>query len=253
MEHTRKAGMNRRRFLARSGVLAAAAALWQVPGLLRLRGWYDPAYALEPGIVRDTLNGLVAFVWPGDDRYSIHQGEQAGGPGAIAADTTTLLIQSLDRYVPAPHVEGLVEDETIPLSGAVANLLNTVALTVNPAAGLDRLPGLDVIPSPFSRLSFAEKAEVFRVLEEDTGLPDGELPEPFTRTSGNFQFVAGILPGFVAFLAFCEWQVFAPETRTLSGRPVGWDHTGYQDDRVVPVEGWDEFKGYYENRRSVTS
>jgi hypothetical protein len=240
-------GMNRRQFLARAGILGAVAALWQVPGLLSARGWADPAYAQEVDLVRDTLNGLVAFVWAGDDEYSLAQGDATDAPGAIAAGTTDAFIEALDNFLPAPDgpIDPLHNDMTVPLSGAIANLLNVVALTVNPAAA-----GAAFL-SPFARLSLAEKAEVFRVLEEDTGAPDADLPQPFTRASGNFDFVAGILPGFVAFLAFSEQQMFDPETKTLTGRPVGWDHTGYQDDRTVPVEGWDELLGYYGGRRSA--
>jgi hypothetical protein len=239
--------LDRRQFLQRAGVLGAATALWQVPGLLRLRGWDVPAYAQEANLVRDTLNGLVAFIWPGDDEYSVAQGEATDHPGAIAADTTTILIQSLDEFLPAPDGPGpLANDETVPLSGAIANLLNVVAATVNPAAAGG------AFPSHFARLSLAEKAQVFATLETDNGVPDSDLPEPLTATTGNFRFVAGILPGFVAFLALGEWSTYDAETRTLTGRPPGWEHSGYQGNRTRPVEGWDEFLGYYQGRRKAT-
>lgn len=241
------AGMNRREFLTRAGVLSAATLLWQVPPLLRLRGWDSPAYAQDPNIVRDTLNGLVAFIWPGDDEYSMAQGEAGDGPGALAADTTTILIQSLDEFLPAPDgPPPLTNDETVPLSGGIANLLNVVAASVNPAAAGG------AFPSHFSRLTLAEKAEVFHRLETDNGVPDNQLPEPLTGTTGNFRFVAGILPGFVAFLAFTEWQVYDSQKRRLTKRPLGWDHSGYQGNRRNPAEGWDEHLGYYQGRRAVT-
>lgn len=241
------ANFDRRTFLARAGVLGAATMLWQVPPLLRLRGWDSPAYAQDPNIVRDTLNGLVAFIFPGDDEYSVAQGDSTNSPGAMAADTTTILIQSLDEFLPAPDgPPPLTNDDTVPLSGGIANLLNVVAASVNPAAAGGPFP------SHFSRLSSAEKAEVFHRLETDNGVPDNELPEPFTGATGNFRFVAGILPGFVAFLAFSEWHTYDPETRRLTQRPVGWEQSGYQGSRRNPVEGWDEHLGYYQGRRAVT-
>ena len=247
MSWTPSPGLHRREFLLRAGVLGAATALWQVPGLLRLRGWDSPAYAQEPNLVRDTLNGLVAFIWPGDDEYSVAQEDSTNGPGAIAADTTTILIQSLDEFLPAPDGPApLTTDETVPLSGAIANLLNAVAATVNPAAAGGPFP------SHFSRLTLQEKAQVFKTLETDNGIPDNDLPEPLTAATGNFRFVAGILPGFVAFLAFGEWHTYDPDIRTLTKRPVGWDHSGYQGNRVNPAEGWDEHLGYYQGRRAVT-
>lgn len=215
------------------------AFLAQVPELLKVRGWYDVAYAHDTDLVKDTFNGLVAFVLPGDDAYSVAQGEAADGPGAIAAGTTDALIANLDRFLPQPDAPG-ANNETVPLSGAVANLLNVVALRVNPvAAG-------GAFPSPFARLSFAEKAEVFRILEEEAPTPGGELPQPFTQASGNFAFLAGILPVLVAFLAGTEQAVFDDRTRSLSGRPVSWQISGYQPDG--PVDGWDELKGFYQGR-----
>ncbi len=230
--------LTRRQFLCRSGVLGALTLLANVPGLLEVRGWGEPAYAQDMDLVRDTLNGLVAFILPGDDPYSVAQGERAEGPGAIAAGTTEALITDLDRFLPEPDT-GAPNDRTVPLSGAIANLLNTVALSVNPVATGD------TFPSAFARLSFGEKAEVFRRLEQDSGT-DGELPQPFTRASGNLAFVAGILPAYIGFLAGTERQLFDEATKTLGGRPVSWQISGYQP--AGPVEGWDELKGYYGGR-----
>lgn len=240
-------GFSRRVFLARAGIVAAAAGLWQLTSLVDVEGPAQHALALEPDQVRDTINGLVAFVFPGDDEYSVAQGEDQERPGAIAAGTTDALIESLDRYLPAPYVGDSSGNHTVPLSGAVAGVLNTAALAVNPAASSG------AFLSPFSRLSWEQKAHALRLLEEETGLPDHDLPQPLTRASGNTEFLAGILPAFAAFLAFTEWAVWDPDTRTLTERPVGWAHSGYQDGRLTPVEGWDEFHGYYQDRRSVES
>ena len=65
------------------------------------------------------------------------------------------------------------------------------------------------------------------------------------------QFVFGVLPGLVLFFAFSEIDVFDPATRTLVRRPVGWDHCGYLPGRMEPVEGWDDFQGYYQDRKEV--
>jgi hypothetical protein len=65
------------------------------------------------------------------------------------------------------------------------------------------------------------------------------------------QFVFGVLPALVAFFAFSEVDVFDPTTRSLMRRPVGWDHCGYLDGRLEPVEGWDDFRGYYHGRTKV--
>lgn len=238
--------LTRRQFLLRlGGTAVSAAAMTAMPDLLRLKGWYDPAFAQEVDVVLDTFNGVAAFVWPGDDDYSVAQGESADRPGALAADAGRHIREALDIFVPAPDDAG-ANDETLPLSGAIASGINSVALTVNPlAAG-------GAFLSPFARLTFAEKAETWRVLEEDTqSISTSDLPEPYQDAGNVLQFVFGVLPGFVQFFAFAEIDVIDPASRTLTQRPVGWDHTGYQGDRQVPVEGWDEFKGFYQGRSAV--
>ena len=224
----------RRDFILKTGqVLGAATALSQLPAILGSRGWLDHAQAQDPDLTRDTLNGLVVFICPGPDEYSIAQGEMSEEPGAIEANTTDNLILNLDNFLPAADVGG-GNDDTVPISGAVANLLNAQAAQVNPAAAGG------AFPSHFSRLAFAEKAQVFENIEATAGDDDA---------SKQLRFVGGILPGFTAFLAFGEWAVFDPETKKLTGRPVGWELAGYQPDG--PVRGHNEFKGYYQGRRKV--
>jgi hypothetical protein len=231
--------LTRRDFLAYfGGLTAASAAVWALPELLVRRGWWSPAYAEDGDVVLDTYNGLAAMVWPGNDAYSRAQGEWNERPGAIAANAGHHLMVALDGIVP----DG-IRDDTVPLSGAVASAMNSVALQVNPAATSGGFP------SPFARLSLAEKAAVWRILEQDTRQrADGKDP---LHSLGLLQFLFGVLPALVAFFAFSEIDVFDPATRTLSRRPVAWDHSGYLPGRVEPVEGWDDFLGYYQNRREV--
>jgi hypothetical protein len=61
--------------------------------------------------------------------------------------------------------------------------------------------------------------------------------------------LAGALFTFVAFFAYSEVGVFDEQTRTLNGQPVGWAHAGFGGVSW----GHAEFKGYFENRRSVVS
>lgn len=237
-------------------------------------------------LARDTINGLTTFAVPGPDAYSQAQGTPRDEPGALEAGSTDFLIDALDNFVPFPdqlakpitaavatglsdsgitlpglellahQVETLDEalrtllenDEVMPLSLAVAMLLNLVATQVNPAA----VNG--VFLSPFARLSYAEKAAAFQLLEgadaDLVALLDTNFPEPSrAAVSGMLKFVAGALLEFATFGGYAEHAVFDPETRELTARPVGWELTGYQPDG--PVEGWDEFKGYYQGRREV--
>ena len=232
--HPRAMRVERREFLVKSGWFGAGLMLSRLPAALRARGWLDVASAQEADLTRDTLNALVAFVVPGPDEYSVAQGQSTKRRGGLDAGTTDVLITSLDNFVPASAAGEA--NTTVPLSGAVANLLNANAAQVNPAAAAGPFP------SNFARLTYEEKIEVFRLIESTSGTDDA---------SRNIRFVGGILPGFVAFLSYTEWSAFDPETRELTGQPIGWKLSGYQPNG--PREGWAELKGYYRGRRKASS
>lgn len=209
-------------------MVGVAAFVAQLPGVLAAKGWLEDARAQSGDVVVETLSGFVAFILPGDDPYSEAQGTKTDEPGGIAAGTVALFIRNLDAFVPVA-IPG-AGTSTLPASGGVAMLLNRYALEVNPAAG----EGEAV--SPFARLTFDEKADVMRLFEADPAWDDSE-----------FKFVSGILPGFVAFLAWSEGGVIDPDTRMPKSRPVGWRLAKYDG----PAEGHPEFRGYYRGHRSA--
>ena len=220
---------------------------------------------------------------PGPDDYSVAQGVSDNAPGGIDADATAFMLNALDNFYPVPQeslrllvqslttglnanlpdlpglsvVPGLAAQldlalaallagqGSVPLSLPVALLLNFAATLVQPAT----LNGTFV--SPFARLTFAEKVQVFALLEEDAstvaGLIDANLSEPVHDSiSGLIEFLSGALVEFAAFGSYSEFGVYDSATRTLSQTPVGWTQSQYlvlaPSNR--PVEGWDEFKGY---------
>lgn len=232
----------RRQFLVRAGV---AAALAEVPGLLALSKW-SLAHAESPDLVRESLNALVAFVLPGDDPFSVAQGVTAPGPGGVAGGAVDGVIDVLDHVIPVPDNAG-ANNLAIPLSPAVAGLLDTVALVVNPLASLT---GGGPSLAPFARLSFADKAKVLQLLE-GLELPDVVLPEPLTKVSGNLNYLFGILPSLVGFISFGESSVFDSGSRSLRSRPVGWQISNHRPDG--PTDGWPELKGYWQGRRKASA
>ncbi|WP_116047486.1 hypothetical protein [Amycolatopsis palatopharyngis] len=264
--------------------LATPAAAAQNDLLPDLVGLLRPVLA---ELARDTLNGLTVFVYPGPDAYSAAQGTPSAEPGALEARGTDFMIASLDNFVPFPDelarpvaaalatgladsgvdlpgldllpaevatldraLRALLEnDATMPLSLPIAGLLNLLATQVNPLAVNG--PFL----SPFARLTWAEKAEAFRVLEgpdsDLVALLDAEFPQPLrSSVSGLLKFVGGALLEFATFGSFSEYGVFDAESKQLAGRPVSWELTGYQPDG--PVEGWADFIGYYQDRTEVS-
>ena len=107
MPHTM---VDRRTFLARTGVLGLALAA--PPGLLA-RADANPAGDAIEELVRwlrpqlrnlaiETYEGLAAFVAPGDDRFSALQHQRLPGPGGVAAGAGRFTLDTIDGYLPVP-------------------------------------------------------------------------------------------------------------------------------------------------------
>lgn len=293
---TEPARLARRQLLARLGVLGASLGV--APALLRT----PPAAATtarprtpfagvraaqaaqaSPGLTLDTMAGIVAFVCPGDDAYSVHQGVSLPEPGGVAAEAHELLAEVLNTYFPVPEliayliealqtelaavplpdgldgltwIDGLLEtDGHVPLAPVVAVLVNLLAIQVDPASVAG--PFL----TPFPRLTWANKAEVWRRFESDlpnlftVGAPGSRLPlvsdilALLSTLGGLLRFTSGAVLEVASFASYSEYAVFDPTTRTLTGRPVGWDLADYPP--TEPVAGWDEFIGYYQGRTTA--
>jgi hypothetical protein len=214
-------GVSRRELLRRSAaLLAGSVVLEQLPAALRIHGWLEDASAAGPNVVQQTMNGLVAFIVPGRDRYSRAQGTKSKTPGGIEAGTTAALIRTLDRFLPSSP----------PLSSAAATILNEVAANVVPSARRG------TFASPFANLTARQKAKVFQTLEGFGG-----------EDAGSIRFLAGNLPDLVAFLAYSEAGAFDSKRRRLRRRPLGWKLARY----AGVAEGRKEFKGYWEGRKAA--
>ena len=191
-----------------------------LPSALRIRGWLEEAYAAGPNVVQQTMNGLVAFIVPGRDRYSRAQGTKSKTAGGIEAGATQAVIRTLDHLLPSNP----------PLSATAAIILNEVAANVAPSARRGKFA------SAFANLSFVQKAKVFQTLE---GLGGDE--------AGSIRYLAGNLPDLVAFLAYSEAGAFDRKRGRLRGRPLGWRLSRY----AGVAEGRREFKGYFEGRKAA--
>ncbi|PWW59437.1 hypothetical protein [Actinokineospora spheciospongiae] len=186
------------------------------------------AVALPP--IRDTFQGLLAFLVPGGDRFSRHQGvtsETTGGVDALAAPA---LEYTYDQAIPYPLV-GRPFDLNLPGAAAVAAILNITASAVNPGSNFGPFA------AAFANLKYAEKAEVLRRLERP-GLADGT----------PVRFLINTIPTLAAFAVYSEAPVFDRTTHQLTRRPVGWDLSGY----AGVSDGWAEFQGYYRGVDRVT-
>jgi hypothetical protein len=184
--------LTRESILERAGLLGLSSALAELPGHLAREGLADRTRKAARGYVDDTLAGLVAFVLPGDDDFSIAQGESHPAPGGVSYGTVPLLHEAFDHFGPQA-------------ASGVAVLLNEYAAAVDPACRRGRR-----FRGPFARLSHAQKAEALRRFEADPRLASNDL-----------RFAARILPGFVAFIAFSRAGVYAPSQHAVTRRVVG--------------------------------
>jgi hypothetical protein len=206
--------VSRRGFLGNMLLVSAALAFTRATDLLTSRGWLQAADVPGADLLHDTFNGLLAFIVPGPDDYSVAQGVSTVEPGGVDESVTDILIATLDETTPfLPQ-----------FSATVAGILNGIALVVNPSSSGQFL-------SPFACLSFAEKAAVFQIMDGTDSLKP----------------LAGVLPAFVAFFCYSEAAVFDPVTRSLTGHPIAWDLSSYQG----VSDGRNGFLGYFENRRQV--
>jgi hypothetical protein len=202
-------GVSRRGFVGQMMFAGAAAALMQFPGFLgRGRALVQ---AMSADVLHETFSGLLAFVVPGRDEYSIQQGDVASDPGGVEAGGVDALIATIDESAPYfPH-----------FASFIATILNDTATGVNALA-----PG--PFASPFARLSSPEKAAVFQYLDFNDAT----------------KVLAGVLPAFVAFFVYSEAGSFDPATRSLTGVPVGWSISNYSG----VSDGRDEFLGYLKGK-----
>jgi hypothetical protein len=205
------ARFSRRNFVRTGLFTGAALALVNSPwaGLLM-----KTTEAAAPDLLRDTFNGLLAFIVPGPDVYSQAQAVTSPTPGGVDANVLEALIGTLDLSVPF-----------IPeFSATVAAILNNIALLVNSST-------LPRFASPLANLKYPEKVTVLEIMD----------------STDELKSLSGVLPLFVAALCYSDAGTFDPATRSLTGVPVGWiisSYTGVSDGR-------DEFRGYFENKRNA--
>lgn len=282
--------LTRREMLVRTGVLGAGAFVLGVTPERAAAAPLDDALieqVLEV-LVRDTFAGLGVFAVPGPvtDRYSLAQGQTSTRPGSVQAKAPELIEHTLDRYIGLPddYLQALVaafrdgapdtagglaalellgktlddvlqvvlaNDAAVPASLPVALLLNFAATQVRPTSIVGLVP-----TSPFANLKWAEKGQAMQRIEQAdpdlVALIDANAPQPLqTSASGLLRFLGNVLLTLAGFAPYTEYHVFDPATRRATRRPIGWDLSTYMPGRTTPADGWNEFLGYYQDRRET--
>jgi hypothetical protein len=211
---------------------AAAAVLelirpWLIRILLFLRERFERLGVLSllpfPDPIGDTLSAVVAFVVPGGDPYSVSQGQTSATLGGIDAGAVPALRRALDNaYQPPKPIP------PAPGSVVVAEVLNATAVAL--------FPSTKALLTPFTGLSFAQKAAVFAYF--DTA--------PLTANT-SLRLLSTLLPTLAAHLSYGEVGVYDNITRTVTAMPVGWQLAGYEG----VADGRADIVGYFEARTSV--
>jgi hypothetical protein len=215
--------LTRRRLVSSAAATLAATLLAPVQPVTWPARFLEDANALEADVVRDTINALIAFITPGNDRYSRAQGTRVRGPGGIGAGATDSVLALLD------FVASDSAGEPVATSGSVAAVLNAAAERVSPDAARGGFV------SSFARLSFREKRKAYRHIETDPGLVSA-------------RGMLATLPVAVSAIVYSEAAVLDHDTGKLRGTPVGWRMSGYGG----PADGRREFRGYWRGRRRAS-
>jgi hypothetical protein len=282
--------LTRREMLIRTGMLGAGAFVLGVTPERAAAAPLDDALveqAIEL-LVRDTFAGLGVFAVPGPitDRYSLAQGQTNPRPGSVQAKGPELIAHTLDRYIGLPdtYLQALVaafrdgapdtagglaglellgktfddvlqvvlaNDAAVPASLPAALMMNFAATQVRPTSIIGPIPS-----SPFANLLWAEKGHALQRIEQAdpdlVALIDANAPQPLQASaSGLLRFLGNVLPTLAGFAPYTEFHAFDPATRTATRRPIGWDLSTYMPGRTTPADGWDEFLGYYQDRRET--
>ncbi len=143
----------------------------------------------------------------------------------------------------------------LPLTLFSATLLNLISAVINPRSVKQGFF------QGFASLSWRQKARVFMLLEAKpeklVKLIWGDTQSPVGRLIvGNLRFLPGALLQLACSASYVEPPLLIDFTDlSLIARPPGWDFAGYQIDdtgpRLKPVDGWDDFMGYFEGRTEV--
>src|SRR5947207_2128317 len=83
--------ISRRGFLGNMALVTAALTLARATDVLTSRGWAQAAEVVTPDLLHDTFNGLLAFIVPGPDDYSVAQGVSTIELGGVDEDVVDIL------------------------------------------------------------------------------------------------------------------------------------------------------------------
>ena len=224
--------LSRRTFLARIGVLGASAvvlpqcagpeATGAVASELSLGAIVALLRPVLAQLSRDTLNGFVAFIVPGQDPYSSAQGTPRGEPGGIEAGGTDFFIANLDRFLPLP------DDIIRPATSALVTALHDLPLPID--GGLLGLLG-GILGPPTVTIGLVDDAVRF-IIQNDSAAP---LSLPVALLLNYVATVVSPLSLHGAFISPFARLSFAQKAHALEQLETSQSPAGRADRRAGPA------------------
>lgn len=213
----------RRHLLLGAGALAAGAA---IP-----LSWAPPAEALAD-IGRktvETMDALVALVFPGDDAYSRAQGASREGPGGVAAGGGRDLQRTLDEALPVPIVGTIA---SLPAAAAIAVIVDFYTVTTVNAPWRP-------FATRFANCALRDKIRILQRLDQDPiwiGTP--------------IKYAINALPTLAALTAYGEGRLidrgstpYAVTAAPPSWQVSGWEGPSAGEPELVSYTFWDQRPG----------
>jgi hypothetical protein len=215
---------------AAGGGLVRRSLLIGVPTTVALAALPSPVARAASGedYVTQGLNGVVAYVVPGEDGYSRQQGLTAPYPGGVAAGAGRALAHTYDQAVEVAIAPALAIN--LPGAQGVSLLLALFTAWRYPSAS-------GPFDHPFANLRHAQKGAV---------LADLDRQEFWQATP--LGYALGTLVTLAAFCSFAEAGVYDRARGSLARWPVGWTLARYRG----VSDGWPELLGYWQGRTSVS-
>jgi hypothetical protein len=172
--------------------------------------------------VMAAFNGLASYVLPGDDEYSRRQARTRPGPGGVAAGAAGHLYDCYQHaFAAAINTKYGVNLPAPQLISAILDAFSRTRYLIE---------SIGPLKHPFANLTHPGKARVLADIDEQPllrGLPVG--------------FGFNTIITLTGLGCYSEYGVFDQRTRTLTGRPVGWELSNHAGVR----NGWPEFIGYW--------
>lgn len=205
---------------------------------LYLAGGIDLLVPMPPAFMQQLLSAVGAYL-----RFCPL--EIPDDAAASLGENGEWLLENLDHKLGSYLEQGVANSVLVSLLMNLAATLQNGHATAGPFV------------APFANLTWDEKARVLDELDGGrswlkTAVTWGVWDRDYRDSApGVIQSLIAFMLRIGGFSAYNEFAVFNPANNTIVQRPLGWVLSQYQPSAPPVADGWDDFIGYYQGRRSV--